>query len=132
MPILMTLRMRLPVWPRQAPERMRVENSAIASSTWCTSGTTSWPSTRMRASFGARSATCSTARCSVILIFSPLNIASRRSATPRSCRELQQQPHRLVGDAVLRIVEIKPGAFGRQAFAAARVLREELAQMHVS
>ncbi len=43
-----------------------------------------FPSTRMRASRGARSATCSTARFSVVLIFSPANIASRRAGRPRA------------------------------------------------
>ena len=45
-----------------------------------TSGTTFSPSTRMTASRGARSATCSTARFSVMLIFSPRNMASMRAA----------------------------------------------------
>ncbi len=84
MPILTTLRMRWPVWPVKAPLRRRVANAAIASSTLCTSATTSAPSTSIRAPRGARSATWSTARRSVVLIFSPANIASRRFATPRS------------------------------------------------
>ena len=49
MPMLMTLRIRLPVWPFHAPLRMRSENSAILSSTACTSGTTFSPSTTIDA-----------------------------------------------------------------------------------
>ena len=44
------------------------------------------PSTRMRSSRGARSATCSTARSSVTLIRSPENIASMRSRRPGRAR----------------------------------------------
>ena len=47
MPMLMTLRMRLPVWPFHAPLRTRSAKSAILSSTAWTSGTTFSPSTRM-------------------------------------------------------------------------------------
>ena len=45
MPMLTTLRMRLPVWPFQAPLRTRSAKSAIRSSTAWTSGTTFSPST---------------------------------------------------------------------------------------
>ena len=55
---------------------------AILSSTLCTSGTTFSPSTMIVSSLGARKATCSTARCSVTLIFSPRNMASMRSRRP--------------------------------------------------
>ena len=52
MPMLTTLRMRLPVWPFQAPLRTRSEKSAILSSTAWTSGTTFSPSTHDRAPRG--------------------------------------------------------------------------------
>jgi hypothetical protein len=48
-----------------------VGESAILSSTAWTAGTTFSPSTSIDAALGARSATCSTARCSETLIFSP-------------------------------------------------------------
>ena len=82
MPMLTTLRMRLPVCPFQAPLRTRVEKSAIRSSTSWTCGTTFSPSTTMEAPRGARSATWRTARSSVTLIFSPRNMASIRSRSP--------------------------------------------------
>ena len=50
MPILTTLRMRLPVWPVHAPLRTRSEKAAILSSTACTSGTTFTPSTTIDSS----------------------------------------------------------------------------------
>ena len=65
-----------------------------------------------RRSRGARSATCSTARFSVMLIFSPPNIASMRAAQAALVGQLDQQPQRLVGDAVLRIIEVDAGGFG--------------------
>ena len=91
MPILITLRMRLPVWPFQAPLRTPSAKSAILSSTAWTSGTTFWPSCMMDAPRGARSATCSTARFSETLILSPRNMASMRSRRPDSLGELEQQ-----------------------------------------
>ncbi len=46
-------------------------------------------------------------------------------------RELDEEPDRLVGDAVLRVIEEQAGGSERQALASARVGREEIAQMHV-
>ncbi len=82
MPMLITLRMGLPVWPVHSPERTRSAKPAILSSTACTCGTTFSPSTSITASRGARSAVCSTARFSVRLILSPRNMASRSANTP--------------------------------------------------
>ena len=45
-------------------------------------------------------------------------------------READEQRHRFVGDAVLRVVEIDARGFGRQPFAAFRIAREQLAEMH--
>ena len=84
MPILITLRMRLPVWPVQAPVRTLSEKAAIRSRTAWTSGPTSLPSIKICSPRGALSATCPTARCSLTLIFSPANILSRNCVTPRA------------------------------------------------
>ena len=84
MPMLMTLRMRLPVWPFHSPLRTRLEKPAILSSTAWTWGTTFSPSTTIDDPCGARRATCSTARFSVTLIFSPRNMASMRDCRPDS------------------------------------------------
>ena len=94
------------------------------------------------APLGARSATCSTARSSVTLIFSPANIASIRARSPdssASCTsnpeaallgQLTEQRERLVGDAVLRVVQIDPRRLGAHAPAAPGVVGEELPQVH--
>ena len=85
MPMLITLRMRLPVCPFQSPPRTRSANALMRSSTACTSGTTSWPSTTIDAPAGARRATCSTERFSDTLMRSPRNIASIWARNPHAC-----------------------------------------------
>ncbi len=84
MPMLTTLRIRLPVCPVHSPLRIRSLNAAIRSSTSWTSATTSRPSTISERSRGIRSATWRTERSSVTLIRSPENIASVRSRSPAS------------------------------------------------
>ena len=84
MPMLTTLRMRAPVWPRQRPSRTASAKATIRSRTPCTSATTSTPPTTSVSPAGLRSATCSTARFSVVLMTSPRNIAAVRSRTPHS------------------------------------------------
>ena len=102
MPMLTTLRIRLPVWPVCSPERTRAAKSPILSRTAWTSGTTSTPSTRMWASRGARRATCSTARSSVTLIFSPANMASMRRRRPARSASFTSRP---MVSAVTRFLE---------------------------
>ena len=84
MPMLITFLMLLPVCPFQAPLRTRSANSAILSEHGVHVRHDVFPSTVMLASRGARRATCSTARFSVMLIFSPRNIASMRAFRPDS------------------------------------------------
>ena len=89
MPMLTTLRIGLPVWPRHSPARTVSANSAIRSSTSCTAGhDVDAVDLGCARRVGARSATCSTARSSVTLIFSPANIASMRSRRPDSLGQL--------------------------------------------
>ena len=130
MPMLTTLRIRSPVAPVHAPERTRAARSAIRSSTSWTSGTTSWPSTSITASRGARSATCSTGRSSVTLMRSPRNIASARRATPGPLGERPPaaRASRAV-DAVLGVVEVQVADVERQLLAAGRIVLEEPPQV---
>jgi len=90
--MLTTFLMRLPVWPFHSPLRTRLAKLAILSSMAWTSGTTFFPSTTIAASRGARRATWRTARFSVMLIFSPLNIASMRSRSSDSCASRTRSP----------------------------------------
>ena len=83
MPMLMTCSMRLPETPFHSPERTRSANAYMRSRTSWTSATVSWPSTTNLPiwSLGRRRTVCRTARSSVVLMCSPLNMASRRSST---------------------------------------------------
>ena len=76
MPMFTIALMGLPVKPFHSPERTRSAKPLILSSTACTSGTTFTPSVTIDSSFGARRATCSTARFSVMLILLPENMSS--------------------------------------------------------
>ena len=124
MPMLMTLRIGLPVCPRHAPERILVAKSAIRPRTSCTCATTSVPSTISEVPFGMRSATCSTERFSDDV--DPLAGEHRVPVVLelRLLGQLQQQAHGLVGDAVLRVVEVEPGCLGAEPLAARGVLGE--------
>jgi hypothetical protein len=84
----------------------------------------------MLAVFGARRATCSSA------LFGDVDLvaAEHRIAPfhhPALARELQQQSEGLVGNAVLRVVQMQSGTFDHQAFAASRIVGEEVPQMRI-
>ena len=79
-----------------------------------------------------RSATCSAARPSVVLIFWPWNMRVDASAQAGLFGQREQQPQRLVRDPVLRVVEMEADRLESEALAAARVLGEERAQVHVA
>ena len=64
-----------------------------------------------------------------MLILSPRNMASMRSRRPDSLGKLEQQLQRLVGDAVLGIVEIDAGGLDHQPLTAPAILGEELAEV---
>ena len=46
-------------------------------------------------------------------------------------RKLNQEPQRLIGDAILGVVERQASGFRRQALTACGIVREERAEMHV-
>ena len=70
-------------------------NVAMAASTPRTSGITSFPPTITGDFDWLRSAVCSTARPSVVLMIAPANIASRFLATSAALAKRQQQLHGL-------------------------------------
>jgi hypothetical protein len=92
MPMLTKSVIGLPVYPTHAPDRTACENSRMCSSTRFTSGITSFPSTRIGRFDRLRSAMCSTARFSVMLIFSPENIFRVQPATSRSAASSCSSP----------------------------------------
>ena len=81
---------------------------------------------------GSRSAVCSTARSSEVLMCSPANIASRRSSRSAALGQVDQQRQRLAGDAVLAVVDVEVADGQRQLPAAVGVLGEELAEVLVA
>ena len=130
MPMLMTLRMRLPVCPFHSPLRTRLEKSAILSSTAVDLGHDVFAiHDEWMLPLGARRATCSTARFSVTLIFSPRNMASMRDCRPDSSARSMRSLRVSSVIAVLRVVEEEAHRFGRHALAALGVIREEISQM---
>ena len=58
------------------------------------------------------------------LIFSPRNMASMFDSQAGFFRQLEKQLERLVGDAVLRVVEKQADGFDRQPFTAFGIIRE--------
>ncbi len=92
-------------------------------------GTTSSPSTPIEALRGARSATCSTARFSRHV---NLVAAEHRVDAPAQTRLLgqcEQQADRLVGHAVLGIVEVQAGGLDDEPFTALWILAEQSSQV---
>ena len=67
----------------------------------------------MVAFFGARKATCSTARFSVMFIFSPRNMASIRSAQVALLCELLEQLQASFSDPVLGVIQKQSCTFAR-------------------
>ena len=129
MPMFTTVRIRWPVCPVHVPDRTCSANAPMRSSTACTSATTSVPSTTSDAPRGMRSATCSTGRSSVRLMCSPRNIASTWLAQVAGVGERREPRDRLVGDAVLRVVEVPARDLGVHVVAARRVRVEQVAQV---
>ena len=129
MPMLTTLRMRLPVWPFHAPLRTRSEKAAILSSTAWTSGTTFSPSTMIGCAFGSAQGDVQDGA-----VFGDVDLVAAEHGVDAGAEagllgQLQQQLQRLVGDAVLRVVEEEADGLDGQALAALRIVGEEFAEM---
>ena len=127
--MLTTVRMRLPVWPTQSPERTRSANAAIRSRTACTSGTTFSPSTTNSPS--ARHPQRHVADGAVLGDVDVLAGEHRVDPLAQAGRrgEVAQQRERLVGHPVLRVVERDPGRLGNEALASGRVGGEQVAKL---
>ncbi len=104
MPILMTSVIGWPSAPRTRPSRTSAAKLSIFSRTPITSGITSLPSTRTGLPSKLRKAVCRTARFSVVLIFSPANMASRLASTLAVLASSTSALRARV-DALLRIIE---------------------------
>ena len=111
MPMLTTLRMRLPVYPCHSPVRTRRAKSDILSNTACTSGTTSL--TIDEDALVPRRAQRHVQHGAVLgdvdLIAAEHGVDALAQAALRG--EVQQQTQRLVGDAVLGVVQVQASRF---------------------
>ena len=106
MPMLTTVAIRSPVAPTHSPLRTRLGERAHPVEHLVHVGTTSWPSTSIVRRPPAPAARCAARPgCSVVLICSPANIASRRSATPAAACDGVQRGEDVVVDQVLRVVD---------------------------
>ena len=129
MPILTMLRIGLPVWPFHSPDRILLAKAAIRSSTSCTSATTSTPSTTSEVPLGH--AQGDVQHRTVLGHVDPLSGEHGIPVPlePGLLGQLDQEAHGLVGDAVLRVVEVEPDGLRAQPLAPGGVLGEELPQM---
>ena len=129
MPTLMTFLIGWPVWPFHSPERIRSEKAAIRSRTAWTSATTSTPSTTRVASRGMPAR-----RAGRRAVLRDVDVLAPEHHVPallelRLLGQLEEQPHGLVGHAVLRVVEVEPDGLHPQPLAAVRILGEQVAQV---
>ena len=129
MPMLMTLRMRLPVWPFQSPLRTRsgevghlVEHGVDLGHDVLAIDDDGCSSRRAQ-----RHVQDGAVLGDVDLL------AAEHGVDPRAqagfLRQLQEQLEGFVGDAILRVVEEDAHRLGRHPLAAPWVIREELPQM---
>ena len=119
------------MWPVHSPLRTRSAKPAIRSSTACTSGTTFFPSTTIDGARGCAKRDVEDGPVLGDVDLLARNMASIRARSPDSSAS-RKEFHRLVGDAVLRVVEEEPDAFGRQPFSARRVVGEERPKVHTT
>ena len=133
MPMLTTLRIRLPVYPRHCPSaQFARRNRPFDRVPHVLSGTTSMPLTTYSSPpLGARKAICSAGRSSVrIDWFSPEHCCY---ALPQLALlgKPQQAAQRFFGDPVFRIVQVNSGGFALRSAHRGWGPRRKLPQMHV-
>ncbi len=126
MPMLTTLRMRLPVWPFHAPLRTRLAEVGHL--------------VEHGVDLGHHVLAVDDDRCAARraqghvqdgAVFRDVDlVAAEHGVDPRAqagfLRQLQEELEGLVGDAILRVVEEEARRLGRQALAALGIIREEL------
>ena len=129
MPMLTTARIRSPVCPVHSPPRTRSAKSAIRSSTSWTSCRTSWPSTSRPPR--ARVAQGDVQHGAVLGDVDVLAAEHRLGALaePGALGQRHEQPDRLAGQPVLRVVQVQVAGAAGQLLAAARVLGEQVPQV---
>ena len=130
MPMLMTLRIGLPVWPVQAPERTRSANARhpVEHLVDLLDDVDAVDHERALARHPQRDVEHGAVLGDVDVLAAEHGLAPLRPArTPRPGRRAGAM--RLVGDPVLGVVEEEPGRLGGQPLAAAGVLGEQVAKV---
>ena len=129
MPMLITLRIGLPVWPFQSPERTRSRERRhpVEHLMDLLDDVLAVDDQRAVLRHPQRHVEDGPVLGDVDVLAAEHRVAPLGDAA--SAGELDEQPERLVGDAVLRIVQEETGALGDQPLAAIRILGEEVAQV---
>ena len=129
MPTLMTFLIGLPVYPFQSPDLIRFAKAAIRSSTSCTCATTSVPSTTSdcRPRHPQRDVQHRPVLRHVDVVAAEHGRAPVGHAGLLGQRD--EQFHGLVGNPVLRVVQVQPGRLDGQPLASARIPGEQVAQV---
>ena len=116
--------------PRAAPHRRREGGHAVEHRVHLGDDVLAVDDDRRRARRAQRHVQHRTLLGDVDLLAAEHGVDAR--AQPRLLGEREQQPQGLVGDAVLRVVEVEPRGGRGQALAAPGIAREEAAQVHVA
>ena len=129
MPMLTMLRIALPVCPFHSPERILVGEPGHPVEDLVDLGHHVDPVDGQRGAL--RHAQRDVQHRAVLRYVDPLPGEHRVPVLlePGLLGQLEQQAQGLVGDPVLRIIEVEPGGLGAEPLAAIRVLGEEIAQM---
>ena len=132
MPTLTTLRIGLPVWPRHSPERTRSAKVAhpVERLVHLLDDVDAVDDERAVARHPQRHVEDGAVLGDVDVLAGEHRFAALLDAALAG--QLAEQHQRLVGDPVLREVEVEAGAVGDQALAALRVGGEEVAQVRRS
>ena len=132
MPMLMTLRMRLPVWPFHAPLRTRLAEVGHLVEHGVDLG-----HDVLAVHDDGRASRRAQGHVQDGPVLRDVDLlAAEHGVDPRAqagfLGQLQEQLERFVGDAILRVVEVEARGLGRQALAALGIVREEVAEMQVA
>ncbi len=129
MPTFTTLRIGLPVWPFHSPERMRSRERghAVERLVHLRDDVDAVDDERALARHAQRDVEDGAVLGRVDPVAAEHRLGALAQA--RLLGQLEEEPQRLVGDAVLRVVEVDAGALGGEPLAAGRVLGEEVAQV---
>lgn len=128
MPMLTTVVIGRPVWPRQSPVRTWVAKAAMRPRTWCTSGTTLRPSAVMVSSADAEGdVEDGSVFGDVDVLAGPHGVDAFPQAGPFG--DGHEEADGVGGEAVLGVVEVQVRGVDRQVIPSSGVAGEQLPQV---